>query len=57
MEKGLETGKNFTGVTSSTRLQPKLHLCRFYKLSVNDVQLMSILHITLYDGTYAHQLE
>ena len=25
----------------------KLHLCSFYKLSVNDVQLMSIL----YDGT------
>ena len=23
----------------------------FYKLSANDVQLMSILHITLYDGT------
>ena len=32
-------------------MQPKLHLCSFYKLSVNDVQLMSILHITLYDGT------
>ena len=32
-------------------IQLKLHLCSFYKLSVNDVQLMSILHITLYDGT------
>ena len=32
-------------------IQPKLNLCSFYKLSVNDVQLMSILHITLYDGT------
>ena len=32
-------------------MQPKLHLCSFYELSVNDVQLMSILHITLYDGT------
>ena len=38
-------------------MQPKLHLCSFYKLSVNDVQLMSILHITLYDGTCPSTIE